>query len=64
MNTRESIARAYDRAARDYAADMWDEIKALAESLGYRVVDILIRYPYVDVEYPSKRAYFVVRNPS
>jgi len=29
--------------------------------VGYQVVDILIRYPYTDVEYPSKRAYFVVR---
>jgi ubiquinone/menaquinone biosynthesis C-methylase UbiE len=38
-----------------------DDVKALLESAGYQVVDILIRYPYKDVEYPSKRAYFVVR---
>jgi len=38
-----------------------DDVKALVESVGYQVVDILIRYPYTDVEYPSKRAYFVVR---
>jgi ubiquinone/menaquinone biosynthesis C-methylase UbiE len=40
-----------------------DDVKALVESAGFQVVDILIRYPYKDVEYPSKRAYFVVRKP-
>ena len=40
-----------------------DDVKALVESAGYQVVDILIRYPYKDAEYPSKRAYFVVRKP-
>lgn len=38
-----------------------DDVKALVEGAGYQVLDILIRYPYQDVEYPSKRAYFVVR---
>ncbi len=38
-----------------------DEIKALVERAGYRIVDILIRYPYKDAEYQSKRAYFVAR---
>ncbi len=40
-----------------------DDVKALVERAGYQVVDILIRYPYTDVEYQSKRAYFVVRKP-
>lgn len=38
-----------------------DDVKELVESAGYQVLDILIRYPYKDVEYQSKRAYFVVR---
>jgi ubiquinone/menaquinone biosynthesis C-methylase UbiE len=40
-----------------------DDVKEWVESAGYQVVDILIRYPYKDVEYQSKRAYFVVRKP-
>ncbi len=40
-----------------------DDVKALVERVGFQVVDILIRYPYKDIEYPSKRAYFVVRKP-
>jgi ubiquinone/menaquinone biosynthesis C-methylase UbiE len=38
-----------------------DEIKDLVEKAGFQVVDIMIRYPYPDVEYPSKRAYFLAR---
>jgi len=38
-----------------------DDVRALVERTGFKVVDILIRYPYKDVEYQSKRAYFVVR---
>lgn len=38
-----------------------DDVKALVERVGFQVIDILIRYPYNSVEYPSKRAYFVVR---
>jgi ubiquinone/menaquinone biosynthesis C-methylase UbiE len=38
-----------------------DDMKALVESLGFQIVDILVRYPYKDVEYPSKRSYFLVR---
>lgn len=38
-----------------------DDVRALVERVGFEVVDILIRYPYKDVEYQSKRAYFVVR---
>jgi ubiquinone/menaquinone biosynthesis C-methylase UbiE len=40
-----------------------DDVKALVEETGFQVLDILIRYPYEDVEYPSKRAYFVVKKP-
>lgn len=40
-----------------------DDVKEMVENAGYQIVDILIRYPYKDVEYPSKRAYFVVRKP-
>ncbi len=38
-----------------------DDMKALVENLGFQVVDILIRYPYPDVEYQSKRSYFLLR---
>lgn len=38
-----------------------DEIKDLVCESGFDVVDILIRYPYEGAEYPSKRAYFVLR---
>lgn len=38
-----------------------DEIKALVDDLGFQVVDILMRYPYPEAEYPSKRAYFILR---
>ncbi len=40
-----------------------DDIKSLVEKVGYEILDILIRYPYKDVEYPSKRAYFVIKKP-
>jgi ubiquinone/menaquinone biosynthesis C-methylase UbiE len=40
-----------------------DDIKEWVERAGFQVLDILIRYPYQDVEYQSKRAYFVVRKP-
>jgi ubiquinone/menaquinone biosynthesis C-methylase UbiE len=40
-----------------------DEMKALAEKLGFAVVDILMRYPYPEAEYQSKRAYFILRKP-
>ncbi len=38
-----------------------DDVKSMVERAGFQVVDILIRYLYKDVEYQSKRAYFVVR---
>lgn len=37
-----------------------DEIKKMVEELGFRIADVLIRYPYPEVEYASKRAYFVL----
>ncbi len=39
-----------------------DQIKELVERADFQMVDILVRYPYKDVEYQSKRAYIVVRN--
>lgn len=40
-----------------------DRMKALVEEVGFQVVDVLVRFPYPDVEYPSKRAYFLLRKP-
>ena len=40
-----------------------DDVREWVESAGYQIVDILIRYPYKDAEYQSKRAYFVARKP-
>lgn len=41
-----------------------DDVKELVENTGFQVIDILIRYPYEDVEFQSKRAYFVVMKAS
>jgi hypothetical protein len=38
-----------------------DDMKTLVESLGFEVVDVLVRYPYKDVEFQSKRSYFLVK---
>ncbi len=38
-----------------------DEMKALVETLGYQVIDILVRRPYPGAEFQSQRAYFLVR---
>lgn len=38
-----------------------DEMKSLVESSGFQIIDILIRYPYPNVEFGSKRAYFILR---
>ena len=38
-----------------------DEIKSLVEDLGFEIIDILMRYPYKNAEYQSKRAYFILR---
>jgi ubiquinone/menaquinone biosynthesis C-methylase UbiE len=40
-----------------------DEVKLLVESIGFQVVDILVRHPYPGVEYGSKRAYFILGRP-
>lgn len=37
-----------------------DKILSIAEEEGFKVVDAVIRYPYKDVEYPSKRAYIIL----
>jgi ubiquinone/menaquinone biosynthesis C-methylase UbiE len=38
-----------------------DAMKAVVESVGFQVVDILERQPYVGFEYASRRAYFLLR---
>lgn len=38
-----------------------DDMKSLVESLGFQIIDILIRYPYHNVEFGSKRSYFILR---
>lgn len=38
-----------------------DDVKGRIEQTGFQAEDIVIRYPYQDVEYQSKRAYFLVR---
>ena len=40
-----------------------DEVEALVSRLGFQVIDIVVRHPYRDVEYGSRRAYFVLRKP-
>ena len=37
-----------------------DKILAIAKDIGYKIVEAVIRYPYKDVEYPSKRAYIIL----
>lgn len=38
-----------------------DEIKGIVEKLDFEIVDIIIRYPYDGIEFPSKRSYFILR---
>lgn len=38
-----------------------DEMKKLVSSLGFEIIDIIIRYPYEGNEFSSKRSYFVLR---
>ncbi len=40
-----------------------DEMKELVQRLGFQVIDVLVRHPYPDVEYQSKRSYFILRKP-
>jgi ubiquinone/menaquinone biosynthesis C-methylase UbiE len=37
-----------------------DKILEILEKLGFNVLETVVRYPYKDVEYPSKRAYVLV----
>jgi ubiquinone/menaquinone biosynthesis C-methylase UbiE len=41
-----------------------EEIRRLTKSLGFEQIDIVTRYPYKDVEYPTTRAYFILRKPN
>jgi ribosomal protein S18 acetylase RimI-like enzyme len=40
-----------------------DEMKGYLESAGFEIEDLIIRYPYKDVEHQSQRAYIFVRKP-
>jgi SAM-dependent methyltransferase len=40
-----------------------EEIRELVLRLGFGIEDIMARHPYAEVEYPSKRAYFLARKP-
>ena len=37
-----------------------DTMLAIAEKTGFKVLETLVRYPYKDKEYPSKRAYILL----
>ena len=41
-----------------------EEIRRLTNSLGFEQIDIITRYPYKEVEYPTSRAYFMLRKPN
>lgn len=38
-----------------------DKILEILEKVGFQVVETVVRYPYKDVEYPSKRAYILAQ---
>jgi ubiquinone/menaquinone biosynthesis C-methylase UbiE len=40
-----------------------DEMKTMLEKVGLQVIEVLLRYPYLQAEYPSKRAYLMLRKP-
>ena len=47
------------KASADFYFYQTDKVcKTLSES-GFTIVDVMIRYPYKDKEYPSKRAYII-----
>jgi SAM-dependent methyltransferase len=41
-----------------------DEMKQYLESAGFELEDLIIRYPYQDIEYQSRRAYIFARKPN
>jgi ubiquinone/menaquinone biosynthesis C-methylase UbiE len=41
-----------------------EEIRKLIKSVGFETIDTITRHPYKEVEYPTTRAYFVVRKPN
>jgi SAM-dependent methyltransferase len=41
-----------------------DEMKGYLEAAGFEIEDLIIRYPYKDVEYQSRRAYIFARKPA
>lgn len=47
------------KATADFYFHNPDEIAGTMTETGYHVIDTMIRYPYKDKEYPSKRAYII-----
>jgi SAM-dependent methyltransferase len=41
-----------------------DHIHEMLNSAGFRIAETVIRYPYTDVEFPSKRAYITASKPN
>ncbi|NTV84788.1 MAG: hypothetical protein HGA23_10885, partial [Bacteroidales bacterium] len=37
-----------------------DRVLAIAEKTGFKIYEAVLRYPYKDVEHPSKRAYVLL----
>jgi len=48
----------------DFSFFQPDDILVRLETAGLSVAEVTIRYPYKDVEYPSKRAYVLARKPN
>ena len=50
--------------ALDFTFFQPDDVVACLEAAGLDVCDVTLRYPYRDVEYPSRRAYILARKPA
>ena len=53
-----------ERVSMDFVFFQPDDIVARLGAAGLRVEEVTIRYPYEEVEHPSKRAYILARVPS
>ncbi len=56
MTDRAVVRSAYDAVA-------GPRMRALAEATGFQVLDLLVRDPYRNVEYASRRCYLILRAP-
>ncbi|MCX7708681.1 MAG: methyltransferase domain-containing protein [Clostridia bacterium] len=50
-----------DQVSIDYVFHDFDEILKLIKEVGFDIVEAIIRYPYENVEYPSKRGYIIAK---